>query len=153
MPNSVDLTSYCGLYCGGCEVRQGKVKGHADGLRRFLEHHPIGAKDAQLTDEDQSISDFDQFASVLDSLAKQYGSCKGCKEGGGRKDCKVRSCASDRGYTTCVDCIRMENCELLGKNSRALPSLREIRDKGFDNWLKTKKEMVAAGWSFMEGED
>lgn len=138
--------------CWG-EVYQGKVKGHADELGRFLEHHPIGAKAAQLSEEDQSISDFDEFERVLDGLAKQYGSCKGCKDGGGRKDCKVRSCASDRGYTTCVDCIRMVNCELLGYNPKALSSLRKIRDEGFDNWLKTKKEMVAAGWSFMKGDD
>lgn len=153
MPNSIDLTSYCGLYCPGCEVYQGKVKSHVDGLQGFLDHHHKGEKDGEIAEDDQPISDLDQFEGILDRLAKEYGSCKGCKEGGGKKDCKVRSCASDRGYTTCVECIRMENCELLGKNPRALPSLRKIRDEGFDNWLKTKEEMVAAGWSFMDGED
>jgi len=86
--------------------------------------------------------------SVLGGVDGYYQSCKGCKKGDGKKDCQVRSCASDRGYSTCVECIRMEFCDVLSGNPRALPRLREIRDKGYDNWLKTKEEMVKTGWTF-----
>jgi hypothetical protein len=147
LPDLRDLTSYCGLYCPGCELHQGRSAKQLEKLRRTPEKYSsVAGTDSPA--EDQTASSDDTVEGVLDSVSRQYGSCSGCKKGDGKKDCQVRSCASDRGYSTCVECIRMENCKALSRNPRALPSLREIRDKGYDSWLKTKEEMVGAGWTF-----
>ncbi|MHA2601042.1 MAG: DUF3795 domain-containing protein [Candidatus Thorarchaeota archaeon SMTZ1-83] len=142
-----DLTSYCGLYCPGCARFEDRT---AERIRvpQIIsdQYSVIGIGESPVETQIDSTGDsMDMFPFGATGF---YQSCKGCKEGGGKKDCHVRSCASDRGYSTCVECIRMENCEILSGNPRALPGLREIRDKGYDNWLKTKEEMAKSGRFF-----
>jgi hypothetical protein len=149
MPESDDSTSYCGLYCPGCEIHQGKVTERVEGLKRILTSYKIGGRQDSLSEEEPAFKHYDKFEQVLEGIKGTFGSCVGCRNGGGIPDCKVRSCATDRGYQTCLDCIKMESCSELKSRSWALPALRKIRDEGYASWLKTKREMVEAGWSYL----
>ncbi len=142
-----NLTSYCGLYCPGCTRFESRLAEQEFNYPAIPDKYNV-FREGESPARDQTSVAGDRFDSAPGGLAGNYQSCRGCKEGEGKKDCHVRSCASDRGYSTCVECIRMENCDVLKGNPMALRSLREIRDKGYDNWLKTKEEMVKAGWTF-----
>ncbi|MFX0045048.1 MAG: DUF3795 domain-containing protein [Candidatus Hermodarchaeota archaeon] len=142
-----DLTSYCGLYCPGCTRFEGRFAEQRASPQGVTGRYSVMGEDAS-PDREQAARASEALDVPLDSDAGHYQSCKGCKVGDGKKDCVVRSCASDRGYSTCVECIRMESCDVLSGNPEALHRLREIRDKGYDNWLKTKEEMVRTGWTF-----
>lgn len=142
-----DLTSYCGLYCPGCTRFEGRSAEQKSSPPAISDKYSVIAEGESPASNQIAVAG-DGFDSALGGATEHYQSCKGCKEGDGKKDCQVRSCASDRGYSTCVECIRMEFCDVLSGNPKALPRLREIRDKGYDNWLKTKEEMVKTGWTF-----
>ncbi|UCH05133.1 MAG: DUF3795 domain-containing protein [Candidatus Thorarchaeota archaeon] len=142
-----DLTSYCGLYCPGCTRFEGRLAEQRTSPQDIADRYRVIREDPS-HDRAQTAHAGDTLDGVRDTSAGHYQSCKGCKEGGGKNDCQVRSCASDRGYSTCVECIRMEFCDVLSGNPESLPRLREIRDKGYDGWLKTKEEMVKTGWTF-----
>jgi hypothetical protein len=149
MPESGDLTSYCGLYCHGCGLNQGKVTEQVEGLQRILTTYKVKGQKDTLSKEEPAFKHYDKFEKVLEAIKGVFGSCPGCRNGGGIPDCEVKSCASDRGYKTCLDCIRMESCSELKSRPWALPALRQIRDEGYESWLKTKREMVEAGWSYL----
>ncbi|MHA2386248.1 MAG: DUF3795 domain-containing protein [Candidatus Thorarchaeota archaeon] len=153
MPEFDELTSYCGLYCPGCGIHQGKVTERVQGLQRILTSYKIGERKEALSQEEPAFKHYDEFEQVLDGIKEVFGSCAGCRKGGGIPDCKVRSCAEDRGYQTCLECVRMEACSELKSRSWALPALRKIRDEGYESWLKTKREMVEAGWSYVADSD
>jgi hypothetical protein len=142
-----DLTSYCGLYCPGCTRFEGRFAEQKARSQDIGDRYNVIGEDAS-PDQKPAARGSEALDVALDSDAGHYQSCKGCKDGDGKKDCMVRSCASDRGYSTCVECIRMEFCDVLSGDSESLPRLREIRDKGYDNWLKTKEEMVKTGWTY-----
>lgn len=149
MPEADDSTSYCGLYCPGCGIHQGKVTERVEGLQRILTSYEIGNQKESLSEIEPAFAHYDTFEAVLEGLKSTLGSCDGCKKGGGFSDCEVRDCATDRGYQTCLECLRLETCSLIKKRTWALPALRKIRDEGYENWLKTKREMVEAGWSYL----
>ncbi|MHA2142670.1 MAG: DUF3795 domain-containing protein [Candidatus Thorarchaeota archaeon] len=136
MPKSDDSLSYCGLFCRGCGIYQGKVAKQIEGLQRILTSSKIGGRQSSLSEEEPVFKHYDKFEQVLEGIKGFFGGCAGCRDGGGIPDCKARSCASVRGYQTCVDCIRMESCSELETRPWALPALREIRDEGYESWLK-----------------
>jgi hypothetical protein len=149
MVDDIDLVSYCGLYCPGCGIYQGKVTEGVKGLRKILKKYDIKKSIPRLSSQEPDFSHYEGFQKVMDALVKTFGACETCKSGSGQKNCSVRSCASDRGYATCADCKEMESCKELSERPWAQSKLKEIKDQGYDRWLKTKKEMVEAGWSYL----
>jgi hypothetical protein len=142
-----DLTSYCGLYCPGCDIHQSKVVHGTEGLQSVLTL--IKGRAAEIGEEESAQMHLKRYVKVLDGAKDDFDGCAGCRKGGGILDCKVRSCSIDRGYRTCLDCIRLESCSELKARPWALPSLRKIRDDGYDSWQKDKRKMVESGWSYV----
>ncbi|MFW9912977.1 MAG: DUF3795 domain-containing protein [Candidatus Thorarchaeota archaeon] len=151
MPNSDDLTSYCGLYCPGCDIHQSKAVHGVEDFKSVLAS--FKGRIAEISDEDSAQMHLERYTKVFDGGKDDFNGCPGCRRGGGIRDCKVRSCSIDRGYRTCLDCIRMESCSELRARSWALPSLRKIRDEGYDSWQKDKQKMIESGWSYLAGSD
>ncbi len=149
MPDSDDLISYCGLYCPGCDIHRSKTAHSIEEFQSALSLYKIDGLTKELGEEESVRVHFDRFEKILAEAKDDFGGCVGCLKGGGMQDCKVRSCSTDRGYRTCLDCIRMETCSELRNRSWALPALRKIRDEGYESWLKTKRELVEAGWSYL----
>ncbi|MFX0055926.1 MAG: DUF3795 domain-containing protein [Candidatus Hermodarchaeota archaeon] len=151
MPDSYDLTSYCGLYCPGCDMHQSKAAHGIDDLRSAITASK--SRPAEIGEEKPAQVHLERFERLLDAAKDDFEGCEGCRKGGGILDCKVRACSIDRGYRTCLDCIRMETCSELKTQSWALPSLRKIRDEGYDSWQKDKQKMVKSGWSYLAESD
>ncbi|MGY5854152.1 MAG: DUF3795 domain-containing protein [Candidatus Thorarchaeota archaeon] len=153
MDSEKTLTTYCGLYCPGCALYQGKVAKRADSLRRLISSYELDKSAEVLAAEDSRFANFSKLSETLGALSEKFGDCAGCRNGGGSPNCDVRSCAQDRGYSTCSDCTDMESCGKLDTRPWARPSLKRIRDEGYDDWIKTKQDMVEAGWSFLLGDE
>ncbi len=128
--SELDLTlvGACGLYCGECEVYVAFTEG-----------------------------DFDKQEEIAESLSRQFntevgaeqiicGGCHGPEEISFCAGCKIRLCATKRGYFTCAECDDRGSCKPLeafhatdiGKAARR--GLDEIAKLGFEEWLRRKSE-------------
>jgi len=132
-------------------MHQSKAVKGIEGLQSALTSYK--RRGAEIGEMESALMHLERFEKVLDGANDEFEGCAGCRKGGGIQGCKVRSCSIDRGYRTCLDCIRMEACSELKTRSWALPSLREIRDEGYDSWQKDKRKMVDAGWSYLAEGD
>ncbi|NHJ15095.1 MAG: DUF3795 domain-containing protein [Candidatus Thorarchaeota archaeon] len=141
MADSKVGVSYCGLYCSGCNL-------HASNHTKKEDQKQTGDITETSPNLEEEIPWVSKLKSHLIRLGQSTPSCPGCKEGGGTKDCEVRTCATDRGYSTCLDCLRVATCRHLERRPWAQPSLDEIRDVGFQKWLKTKEDLVNNGWTY-----
>ncbi|MFX0107413.1 MAG: DUF3795 domain-containing protein [Candidatus Hodarchaeota archaeon] len=147
MPEKNDEVACCGLYCPGCGLYQ-NASGTIESFLGILKSYDIDRPSDHSVSDDYSSSD-GGFQQVLYRLSRSMGPCSGCQTEDKEHDCEVRTCVKDRGYQTCLECIRMENCTQLDPRTWARNALREIRDEGYENWIKTKREMVEAGWSYL----
>ncbi|MFX1367967.1 MAG: DUF3795 domain-containing protein [Promethearchaeota archaeon] len=144
--------SYCGLYCPGCGLHEnncGKGKSEANHQKSSAIAKSGATTMFPADDEAKYLGSLRNF---IGELRKTLKSCPGCKNGGGPTDCRVQECASDRGYNTCLDCLRLATCDKFQGRSWAEHTLEEIRDIGFEKWLKTKEEFVLQGWQYFEIE-
>ncbi len=76
------------------------------------------------------------------------GKCKACKLGGGFSRCKVRICATDRGFQSCAECAEVIECKEFNSfiskvfafifRSDRKGSLAQIRDMGIEKWAEER---------------
>lgn len=94
---------FCGIWCGSCAVGNGCLSEVGRGLRELLvaydapEFAPLEVG-------------WEPFLEALGSL-KQVVACNGCRAGGGREDCEIRTCALARGVDQCTECASFGACE------------------------------------------
>jgi hypothetical protein len=150
MNDKKDLVTYCGLYCPACGIRQGKIAQAVEDLQKVIRAYGLDKEMGGLSKAESAFAHYDKFSSVLEALGRFFGSCDGCRKGGGPPDCKIRNCASDRGYSLCTDCADMDKCEILKSSSWALPALEKIRSMGLEKWVKSMDLKVRAGWSYLD---
>ncbi len=126
--------SYCGLYCGACDIHVSLKTGvksrfarfwNADFLRKFVQANGI-----QIADKDEIKM-----------------SCQGCKSDEvfiNCRLCRIRSCAAVKAVAHCTDCAEYPCVTYrdIGKAVRLLPhvgsapeNLAEIGEKGVGDWL------------------
>lgn len=111
----ISLETYCGLYCGACDVYIANQKGSIDEK----------AREWQMKTEDLI--------------------CSGCKTAITSiycKHCKIKLCAQKNKVDFCYQCDQFPCSVLLAfKNDKnphhsiALHNLRQIKDKGVCSWL------------------
>jgi hypothetical protein len=127
--------SYCGLYCGACEILNACRRGLETGVKARWEDLPEGFR--------QHI----RQAEII---------CRGCKTEtvfAGCQGCRIRDCAREKKVESCILC-RQYPCEhterlaeLVQKNKDFLPHCRvmlknldTIKDRGPGQWLKQQEE-------------
>jgi hypothetical protein len=128
--SKLDLTlvGVCGLYCGECDVYVAFSEGDTD------------------KQEEIAASISRQFNTEVGAEQIMCGGCRGPEEISFCAGCKIRPCATKRGYFTCAECDEMGNCRTLsvlldtdiGKAARQ--GLEEIRELGLELWLELKEE-------------
>ena len=126
--SAVDLTlvGACGLYCGECEVYVAFNEGDLEKQEEIAE----------------SISR--QFGSEVGPEQIVCGGCRGPEEITFGAGCKIRPCATKRGFATCAECDDEGNCETLGTflktdtGKLARRGLEEIHELGLPEWLARK---------------
>lgn len=94
----------CGLDCATCDARSATLA-NDDELR------------AQ-TAEKWKV----QFSADITS---EMINCTGCREAGAKfahcSECEIRNCVKSKGFETCADCDKMENCVLLKNIHQYVP--------------------------------
>jgi hypothetical protein len=100
-----NLISCCGLNCETCDARIATIN-NDDAMR---------AATAEKWMKQYNVPHIDP-ASV---------NCTGCRIEGTKighwNECKIRLCASDKGYQTCGECGQMSSCELVSPVFKFLP--------------------------------
>jgi len=104
----------CGIWCGSCAVGNGAL---CEVTRRYvevLEGHGI-------EHWAPSELDYDAFSNGLSIVAK-IASCQGCRRGGGRAECEMKACASERNLRECnvcgeLECLHAEVLERMRKGA------------------------------------
>ena len=94
---------FCGIWCGSCAVGNGCLSELGVGLRKLLVAYDAPQFAAV------SIG-WEPFLDTLGSL-KQSVACAGCRMGGGRDDCEIRTCALRHGLDQCTECASFGSCE------------------------------------------
>jgi hypothetical protein len=93
----------CGIWCGSCIVGNGTL---GELARRY--EHLVRAYG--LDHWGPQDYDFDQFVAGLESM-QSMPLCPGCWMGGGRENCELRACASNKGLSGCYKCRETATCE------------------------------------------
>ncbi|UCE43686.1 MAG: DUF3795 domain-containing protein [Candidatus Bathyarchaeota archaeon] len=149
-----NLVSYCGLYCNACGIRQERIKTAVNNLRNIVAHYGFDKAMPELVKWEPSFKHYNEFDDVMNGLITLFGDCPGCLQGGGDPNCKVRSCAKQKGYRTCAECNEAERCEPLApyrKGYKGLaPALQCIRENGIESYAEGVQKKVDSGYSYVE---
>ncbi|MFC1851807.1 DUF3795 domain-containing protein [candidate division CSSED10-310 bacterium] len=93
----------CGIWCGSCVVGNGTLRELTKNYRTIIETYGLvewGPKDIN----------FEEFLKGLNSI-QEMPLCPGCHKGGGRDDCEMKTCTSQRHINDCSYCSDIKQCE------------------------------------------
>lgn len=148
------LVGYCSLYCNACGIRQHRIATAVSNLRGIIAAYGFDKMMPELAHWEPRFKHYEEFDQVMDGLVEFFGDCPGCLQGGGDPNCKVRSCARQKGYRTCVECAEVEQCESLAplrKGYKGLSqALRSIRQNGINKYAKETQKKVVKGYGYLE---
>jgi hypothetical protein len=100
----------CGIWCGSCVVGNGL-------LRELTKRYEETIKGYGLKKWAPQDFDFKEFEKGLSSI-QNIALCPGCLKGGGKENCEIRACATEKNIAECIECRRPADCknlELLNK--------------------------------------
>ena len=139
--------AYCGLYCGDCIIRKGKLAFLSQQLLVRMLNPDFQKLAWGLPDLfPHIVSDLkDQGTCIKVLKAMTYLDCtKACKEGGGTSHCKIRNCCKSKSIEGCWECDEMDGCETLAwldpVHERAnVQNMEIIKEKGIKAFLEGEK--------------
>lgn len=103
------LISCCGLNCAECEAR----------IATMADDDKLRAETAEKW--------MKQFNAT--GITAAMINCTGCLEPGVKighcYDCQIRNCAISKGFRTCAECEKLENCDLVGQVFKFTPAALE----------------------------
>lgn len=103
---------FCGIWCGSCVVGNGTLRELTDRYEEIIRTYGLEG----WAPEDL---DYEKFLKGLASIQSEA-SCPGCLKGGGRENCELRACASEKSMDDCSVCDESAAC----KHSEALHKMR-----------------------------
>jgi hypothetical protein len=93
----------CGIWCGSCAVGNGSLRTLTAKYEDVIQSHGL----EHWAPDDLSYQEFIRALGAVRRVA----SCAGCRKGGGRDDCELRSCCGTKGVRDCIECPHRSNCE------------------------------------------
>jgi hypothetical protein len=111
--NVSDQIGGCGIWCGSCAVGNGALRELTDRFGAVLDSHGVG----HWVPEEM---DYPAFARGLATI-REIAACVGCRQGGGRDDCLLRTCSVERKLADCTVCEEFGACS----NDELLCRMRE----------------------------
>jgi hypothetical protein len=93
----------CGIWCGSCVAGNGV-------LQELTRKYTKIIADYDLEQWASKDFDFKEFAKGLQSI-QNMPLCPGCLKGGGRDDCEIRACGTDKKINDCSECENPDGCE------------------------------------------
>jgi hypothetical protein len=140
-------TAYCGLFCGNCVIRRGKLAALAAELLRQLEEPDVQkllvGLPKVMPDQFRAFDRIEDARGVLEAML--HLDCQAtCKQGGGTTGCAIRECCLKKGFEGCWCCNDMEGCETLAwlnpvNGNAHMLNLQTIRDRGMAAFLAGEK--------------
>jgi hypothetical protein len=138
--------AYCGLFCGDCIIRNGKIGVLSKNLL-----DPVETSDFQklieglpkVMPEFEPLKDFQLFKRSLE-LMTQLDCIKLCREGGGGTACPIKKCCREKGFKGCWVCDDFADCKTLAQLNPVhvganIQNINRIRKIGMDLFLKGPK--------------
>jgi hypothetical protein len=147
--NPVELTTYCGMYCGACDIYQKRIGKAAGELKKIMGIYGFSTFASQIP----GLEEFGTFEKVLDNLIMIFGQCQTCRQGGGDPECKIRRCCKDKGLETCAQCDAMPCDKILSFQEhypRLIEDLQEIKKTGLETWSQKQQKRVDEGLRYTE---
>jgi hypothetical protein len=92
----------CGIWCGSCVIGNGTLRQLSAKYSELLEDYGLeewGPKDFN----------FGELRKGLRSL-QEVAVCPGCRQGGGRVACEIRTCAAKQDVAFCGTCGTSQSC-------------------------------------------
>lgn len=145
----IELTAYCGLYCGDCIRYRSQAADLARDLLTELENTEFN-KYAQVKsfsrDKAEELEHYQECCEVLEAIVKLQ--CKEpCRVGGGCPafSCEIVGCCRKKGFEGCWQCGEFEKCkefEFLKPFHGDAPvgNLKEIKESGLDKWVEHRRK-------------
>jgi hypothetical protein len=86
----------CGIWCGSCAVGNGSLRLASEHYSEVLEGHSI-------EHWAPPTLDYAALSNGL-SIVSDMATCAGCRQGGGRSDCELKACTTQRRLSECSEC-------------------------------------------------
>lgn len=133
-----DQIGYCGIWCGSCILGNGALIELTSKYEKILAAY--GLKEWA-----PSEFDHDSFSKALD-IIRHFGTCPGCLRNGGRDNCEIRTCAVQRGLSSCGECKAGSACgpnELLERMRSGAVAARLFVKTDVEDWGETIARWVS----------
>jgi len=140
----IELTAYCGLYCGDCIRYRSRAIDLAEGLADELQKIKFDHYSQIKKDSVKEFEHYKEFREVLDAIARLECDVP-CRAGGDGclEPCEIKKCVRMKNFQGCWECNEFETCKKLdflkpihGETPRG--NLRKIKEHGLQNWGKYK---------------
>jgi hypothetical protein len=134
--NVKDQIGFCGIWCGSCVVGNGTLQEITKRYKKLIQAYGV----SEWCPKD---FDYDEFTKGLASLQRMP-LCSGCMKGGGRDNCEIRACASDKELQDCTECSEHTEC----KHDKILEQMRSGALKAglFVRANETDRETLLLEW-------
>ncbi|MBU1053646.1 MAG: DUF3795 domain-containing protein [Proteobacteria bacterium] len=136
--------AYCGLYCGDCIIRNGKLSTLANELLSQM-RKPEFEKLSEglpkiMPDLFDALNATERCIRVLESMT-HLDCIKICKDGGGGSNCSIRLCCQGKHIEGCWSCDEFETCVTLSwinpvHKDAHRQNIRIIRENSIEGFLK-----------------
>lgn len=150
MQKEIELTGYCGLYCGDCIRYKGRFADLAGDLRNELKQIEFEKYAKVKSKSVKELRNYKEFCEILEVLtglqcnnACRYGGCP-------TFSCKIIECCRIKGYQGCWECSNFEKCEEFEflkpfHGDLPLKNLKKIKKFGLDKWTDHRERYFV--WS------
>ncbi len=138
----VDLTAYCGLYCGDCIRFRSKSSELADDLLKEFRKTQFSAYAGVKQSQIPEFAHYGLMVNFLVHLSRLR--CeKPCRSGGDgcMGSCRIIECVKEKSFEGCWECSQYNTCEKLDflkpfHGDTPLWNLCRIKEFGISDWAK-----------------
>jgi len=142
----IELTAYCGIYCGDCIRYRSRSADLARELvselqdTEFDKYADIKSSSAKQPDAVKQFEHYKECYEVLEAIAALQCNTP-CRLGGGCPtfSCEILECCQKKGFDGCWECGEFESCEKLESlksisGDSPQQNLKKIKELGLDRW-------------------
>jgi len=145
----IELTAYCGLYCGDCIRYKSRFEDLARDLGNELQKVRFDRYAEAKSASVKELGHYREFREVLDAMVKLKCDIP-CRAGGDGciQPCEIKACVQLKGLEGCWQCDEFEGCgkfEFLEPICGDTPqqNLRKIKEYGLDGWAQYRGKYYA----------
>jgi hypothetical protein len=138
----IELTAYCGLYCGDCIRYKSRAADVAQDLLAELENTDWDKYAEMSTDE--AFKHYQLCQAVLKAIVRRKCN-EPCRVGGGCPtfSCRIIECCREKGLEGCWECGEFEECSEFDflkplHGDASVQNLKKIKELGLNDWVQQR---------------